>query len=130
MHTDHAKLFNRNNLENFYHFMRHEMEYKPSTIAEKLRRLKKAMDFLDHLNFKDIKQHQHSLKYKNLLTFTSWINLLSKHIALQRQERGRMLDSEVAHTISPLPFLDNEEVKRKVAIAKKISEQVFSTLVT
>ena len=86
------------------------------------------MDFLDHLNFEDIKQHQHSLQYKNLLT--SWINLLSKHIALQRQERGRMLDSEVAHTISPLTFLDNEEVKRKVAIAKKISEQVFSTLVT
>lgn len=90
------------------------MEYKPSTIAEKLRRLKKAMDFLDHQNFEDIK-HQHIVQYRNLLT--SWINSLSKDIAIQRQERGIKLDSEVAHTISPYPFLNNDAVKRKVAIS-------------
>ena len=125
-HTDQKKLFNRKCLKEFYHHMKNELNYKPSTLAEKLRRLRKAVDFVAHENFTDAKIHQTSLQYKTLLT--SWINSLSKPIALQRQKRGIKLNSEVAHTTSPNLFLMDKEVKRKVSMAtEKIRAGGFDT---
>lgn len=113
--NDENKLFNYTNLEQYYHLMKEELQYQPSTIAEKLRRLKQAISFVAHQHFHDIKYHQKSTQYKDLLS--TWINSLRKLIALQRQKRGIRLDSEVANTPSPNHCLENEEVKTKVSIA-------------
>ena len=114
---DGNKLFSYKHLEKYYHLsiMKDELQYQPSTIAEKLRRLKQAISFVAHQLFNDIKYHQKLTQYKYLLS--TWIDSLRKLIALQRQERGIRLDSEVANTPSLIHCLENEEAKMKVAIA-------------
>ena len=114
---DENKLFNHKNLEKFYHHMKEQLQYQPSTIAEKLRRLKQAINFVAHQHFTDINIHQSSAQYKDLLS--TWINSLGKPIALQRQKRGIKLDSEVAHTPSPNHILEDKEAKEKVQIASE-----------
>ena len=47
--------------------MKNELNYKPSTLAEKLRRLRKAVHSMAHENFTDAKIHQTSLQYKTML---------------------------------------------------------------
>ena len=110
------KLFNHKYLEHFYHSMKKELQYAPSTIAEKLKRLKKAMEFVAHQQFSDITLHQTATRYKDLLNV--WINSLSKLIALHQQRSGIHLSNEVAQTSSPDKYLENKEVRQKVANAQ------------
>ena len=117
LNNSYSKLFSRKSLEEFYDLMKTELSYKPSTIAEKFRRLRKAIDFIIYENLEDSKLAQRGLQYKELLN--SWINSLSKQIKQQRHERGIMIDNEVAHTISPKEFLKSSKVKKKVSVSKE-----------
>ena len=68
--------------------MKNQFNYKPSTITEKLRRVRKAMQFImyNKEDDKDEKFYMKAVQYKDLLT--SWINSMAKPTALQRQARG------------------------------------------
>ena len=75
------KLFNHKNVEQFYHCMKEQLQYQPSTIAEKLRRLKRAIEVVAHQQFTDISIQQTATQYKDLSN--TWINSLGKLQALQ-----------------------------------------------
>ena len=97
--------------------MKEQLQYQPSTIAKKLRRLKQAINFVAHQHFTDIDIHQSSAQYKDLLS--TWINSLGKPIAFQWHKREIKLDSQVAHTRSPNNILEHKEAKEKVEIARE-----------
>lgn len=129
MHNNsYLKMFDRKSLEEFYHLMKTELGYKLLTMAEKFRRVRKAIEFIIYENFGDAKlcMAQKGIQYKELLN--TWIDFFSKQIKQQRQERG-MIDNEVAHTISPKYFLKCSEVKMKVCNQKKTSAEDYRTIV-
>jgi len=47
-HTQVDMLFNQKTLEQFYYSIKNQMKYEPSMIAENLRRLRIAIQFLMH----------------------------------------------------------------------------------
>lgn len=120
-------LMNRKNLENFYHILKDEKQYKPTTIAEKLRRLKMAIQFILHeldTNCKDnVDVYLKGSRLIDLLT--QWTKSLSKAIAVQRQQHGLKMSDKVTDTADPYEFLENTEVLRKVTIAKQNLQTSF-----
>ena len=105
---------------------KNQLSYKPSTIAEKLRRLRRAIGFIVDQNFGNAEVAQVGLQYRELLSF--WINSLSRQISLQRHKRDIKIENEIAHTTNPKHFLRSEEVKLKLLYAKEnISKGVYNT---
>ena len=124
--NSYRQIMNHQNLEAFYQLMNHQLRYKPSTIAEKLHRLRRAIQFIVDQNFGNAEVAQEGLQYRELLS--SCINSLSKQISLQRHERGIKMENEIVHTTNPKHFLKSEEVKLKLSYAKEnISKGVYNT---
>ena len=85
-------LFNIANLRSFLHFITHEKNYKPTTITEKIRRLKLAIQYIMS-NSKD-----HCNRGNRLLKLlTMWCQSLSQDVTAQRKESTKYADTPYKH---------------------------------
>ena len=94
-------------------------EYKPTTIAEKLR-IKMAIQFLVHQSDSTPEGEALYIRYQKLLdTLTSWCHSLGKSIAIQRQEHSTKVVEEIPFTEEPDDLFDNEDVNVRLQQAIK-----------
>ena len=101
-------LLNQNQLERYYHYLRITNKFKPTTNAEKLRRIKMAIKFILHNN--EMNQELYIKGSRTIDNLSQWIHSLSKQISIQRQQHGIKVIKEIPSTADPLKFLNNEEV--------------------
>lgn len=104
-------LLNQKNLERFYHFLKTSKKYKPTTNAEKLRRLKMAIRFAMH-NEEDQELYIKGCRYIDLIK--QWVYSLSKSISLQRQRHSLNIIQKLPSVNNPLNFLENPLVNLKI----------------
>ena len=98
-------------LEQYYHFLQVTNNFKPTTNAEKLRRIKMAIRFILH-NGTD--QEIYIKGCRIIDTLSQWIHSLSKHISLQRQQHGIRVINELPTIAHPFNFLNDEEVSIRI----------------
>jgi len=109
--SDIEKLFNKSNLENFFHKLLKERQYKPTTISEKIRRMKLAIKFIIHAEDSTLTNKELFIKGNRLLELlTQWCLSLSKAIALQRQQYSLTMSENIPLLLDPHEFLENEKV--------------------
>ena len=76
-------ILEKNNLESYIHHIKTTKKYKPTTVAEKIRRLKLAIEYIMALYRND----DYITKGKVMLTLlTTWCHSLSQDISRQRME--------------------------------------------
>ena len=76
-------IFEQNNVESYIHHIKTTKNYKPTTVAEKIRRLKLAIEYIMVLYSSDT----YVTKGKVMLTLlTTWCHSLSQDISRQRME--------------------------------------------
>ena len=86
-------LFNETNLRAFFHHIK-EM-FKPTTITEKLRRLKLAVQYTMDSN----KSKDHYCRGSSVLVLmTNWCHLLSQDVATQRKRHTKCVDTHDEHS--------------------------------
>ena len=86
------RLCNRTNLEVFLHYIKAEKAYKPTTVTEKLRRLKLAIRYIMD------KSKDHDSTGDSLLQLlTQWCHSLSQDVTIQRKEITKYADSQSEH---------------------------------
>ena len=107
----HQHLFSAKLLEEYYHFLRVNNKFKPTTNAEKLRRLKMAIKFILH-NGTD--QQIYIKGCRVIDTLSQWIHSLSKRISLQRQQHGIKVINELSAISHPFKFLEDEELSIRI----------------
>ena len=105
-------LLNQQNLEQYYHFLRTKKQFKPTTNAEKLRRIKLAIRFTMHTQEDDQVLYVKACRYLDLIK--QWVYSLSKSISLQRQRHSLNIIQELPSVGNPLNFLENPTVNLKV----------------
>ena len=91
--------------------------YQPTTITEKLRRLKMAIDFLNHTQDDD---DMYMKATRTLETLSRWIKALSKAIGKQRQEHGMRVRNTLENnepTKAVSEFLNNVNLQAKIDCA-------------
>ena len=109
--SDVDKLFNKTNLEKFFHYLITERAYKPTTIAEKIRRLKMAIKYVIHTEDSVMKNQELFIRGSILIELMSqWGRSLSKPIALQRQQHSLRMTHKLPLIIDANEFLENEKV--------------------
>ena len=112
--SDVDKLFNKTNLEKFFHTLITERGYKPTTIAEKIRRLKLAIKYVIHTEDSMMKNQDLYIRGSMLLEVMSqWCHSLSKAIALQRQQHSLKMIQKLPLVVDAQEFLENEKVLAK-----------------
>ena len=111
-------------MESYYHHLKHINRYKPTTNAEKLRRLKLAINFVLHDNSKE-DQELYIKGCRLLDLLRQWVHSLSKSIAIQRQEHSQKVVKELPSICSPQDFLDNPTVTKRVKKAMKSLKTTF-----
>ena len=105
------RLFNKSNLEGFFHTLITEREYKPTTITEKIRRLKMAIKYVMHTEDSLMKNQELFIRGSILLELMSqWSHSLAKAIALQRQQHSLKVIEELLLIVDPHEFLENQKV--------------------
>lgn len=105
------KLFNKTNLENFFHYLITEKAYKPTTIAEKIRRLKMAIKYVIHAEDSMMQNQELFIRGSILIELMNqWGHSLSKPIALQRQQHSLRMAEKIPLVIDADEFLKNEQV--------------------
>ena len=104
-------LLNQKNLERYYHFLKTNKQYKPTTNAEKLRRIKLAIKFIMHMQDNQA-LYVKGCRYLDLIK--QWVYSLSKSISLQRQSHSLSIIQELPSVGNPLIFLENPTVNLKV----------------
>jgi len=110
-YSDIEKLFNKSNLENFFQKLLKERQYKPTTISEKIRRMKLAIKYIIHAEDSMLKNKELFIKGNRLLELlTQWCLSLSKAIALQRQQYSLTMSENIPLLLDPHEFLENEKV--------------------
>ena len=80
-------LFEKTNLKSFLHHSKTKKNYKPTTLTEKIRRLKLAIEYTMQLN-KD-KDHYTSRGNYLLKILTEWCHSLSQDVTKQRKETSK-----------------------------------------
>ena len=107
-----ATLFNKSNLERFCYILINERGYKPTTITEKIRRLKMAIKYVIHTEDSMMKDQDLFIRGSMLLELLSqWGHSLSKAVALQRQQHSLRVIQKLPLTVDPHEFLENEKVR-------------------
>ena len=107
-------LLNKTNLEGFIHILATERRYKPTTIAEKIRRLKMGIKYLIHAEDSMMKNQDLFIRGSLLLELLSqWCYSLKKPIALQRQQHSLKMIQSLPLIVDPHEFLENEKVLDK-----------------
>ena len=87
-------LFNITNLESFLCHIKTSKKYKATTMTEKLRRLKLAIQYIMQLN--NGKDHTYSSRGSSLLKLlTEWCHSLSKDVTKQRNETTKYVDTQL-----------------------------------
>ena len=113
--SDSEKIFNKINLENFFHKLTTERGYKPTTIAEKIRRIKMAIKYLIHKDDYTMKNQDLYIRGNMLLELMSnWGHSLYKPIALQRQQHSLKMMNKLPLVLDPDEFLENENVCKMI----------------
>ena len=107
------KLTNMETLESFLLNMKDVRHYKPTTRAEKLRRIKLAIQFM--MRGKDDQQYQKGRRV--LDSISEWSSGLSRDIAVQRQQHALEMRRKLEQIEDPNEFLENEEVKSTTCVA-------------
>ena len=116
--TDMDKLFDKRNLERFCHTLMTERGYKPTTIAEKIRRLKMAVKFIIHTQDATIVNQELYIRGSMLIEImTQWCHSLSKAIALQRQQHSLRVIQKLPLINDPHEFLENDKVTKHLNVA-------------
>ena len=105
-------LLNPTLLEQYYHHLKATNKYKPTTNAEKLRRIKMAIKFILHEN--QLNQEMYIKGCRIIDNLSQWIHSLSKHISLQRQQHGIRVINQLPSTADPFKFLEDEEVHIRI----------------
>ena len=104
-------LINKPNLERFIHYLVTQRGYKPTTIAEKIRRMKMAIKYVTHAEDSMITNRNLFMRGSLLLEVLSqWGHSLSKAIALQRQQHSLKTIQSLPLIVDPQEFLENEKV--------------------
>ena len=110
-HSDIDKLFNKSNLESFFRKLLTERHYKPTTISEKIRRMKLAIKYIIHAEDSMLANKELFIKGSRLLELlTQWCLSLSKAIALQRQQHSLTTAEHIPMLLDPQEFLENDKV--------------------
>jgi len=105
------KLFNKTNLEKFFHHLINDKAYKPTTIAEKIRRLKLAIKYVIHAEDSMMQNQELFIRGSILIELLNqWGHSLSKPIALQRQQYCLKMAEKLPLVIVADEFLANEQV--------------------
>ena len=107
-----AILLNLKVIEKYYHHLKTAHKFKPTTSAEKLRRLKMAIKYIIHANQTDQQMYIRGCQIVD--TLSQWIHSLSKQISLQRQQHGVRVVNDLPTTTDPLKFTQNEEVHMRI----------------
>lgn len=103
-------LFNKSNLERFFHILITDKGYKPTT-TEKIRRLKLAIKYVIHTEDSMMKNQDLFIRGSMLLELLSqWCHSLSKAVALQRQQHSLRVIQMLPLIDDPHEFLENEKV--------------------
>ena len=109
--SDIDTLFNRSNLEHFFQKLLTERHYKPTTISEKIRRIKQAIKYVIHAEDSMLANQELFIKGSRLLDIlTQWCLSLSKAIALQRQQYSLTVSDNIPLLLDPQEFLEDEKV--------------------
>ena len=108
---DSKKLLDIKNLETFVVLMTDDKQYKATTRAEKLRRIKLAIKFI-------MRQEESPELYyraKRVIDeIDEWCHGLGKQIALQRQEYALVLRKELPEIIDPNEFMEHDKVHKQI----------------
>ena len=83
------RLFNVTDLKSFLHHIAVEKNYKPTTITEKIRRLKLAIQYV-----MDNNQEHNNRGNSRLKLLTRWCQLLSQDVTAQRKQNAAYADSQ------------------------------------
>ena len=105
--SDYNKLLDIQQLENFVEVMTNQKEYRPTTRAEKLRRIKLAIKFVIRRN------DNRELYYRGKRTIDEldeWCHGLGKQIAVQRQEHALVMHRTLPRIVDPNEFLEHDLV--------------------
>lgn len=116
-------IMDRKSLENYYNHLKVQRKYKPTTTAEKLRRLGMAIGFVIHENANNQKLYIRGSQLREMIKL--WIKSLSKSIAMQRHKHSMVVIKKLPHTSNPITFLDNSEVIKQVQECKESLKTSF-----
>ena len=107
-----STIMNRKALEEYYNHIKGRRRYKPTTTAEKLRRLSMAIGFVIHENA----DHQHVYIRGSQLrdTIKQWVKSLAKNIAIQRQKHSMVVIKKLPNTRNPITFLERSDIINEV----------------
>ena len=105
LESDYTKLLDIRKVENFVEAI--SLEYKPTTRAEKLRRIKLAIKYIIRQN------DDNDLYYRGKRTVDNIDEMchgLAKQIAIQRHEYALVMRKQLPQIIDPNEFLENDQV--------------------
>ena len=99
------------NLEKFFQTLLNEKHYKPTTISEKIRRMKLAIKYIIHAEDSMFANKDLFIEGSRLLEIlTQWCLSLSKAIALQRQQHSLTTAERIPLVLDPHEFLESKKV--------------------
>jgi len=101
------KLLNIKQLESFMKKMKDQKEYKATTMAEKLRRIRLAIKYMTR--GKDDQLYNRGTRVVDLIN--EWSHGLGKDIAIQRQQHALFMRQKIQKIIDLNEFLENDKVR-------------------
>lgn len=105
--TDTSKLLSLRHLECFKKYMKDVKRYKPTTVTEKLRRIKLAIKYAT----RDVEDQDLYYRANRVIdAVNEWCHALGKDIGLQRREHGIVLREKLPQMLDPNEFLDDYRV--------------------
>jgi len=111
-------LLNVHHLEVYFQHLRKDKQFKPTTLAEKLRRIKTATQFIVNEEDHELKNDALYIRGSRIIEkINKWIASLSKMIGKQRQQHGLKVCDEIASAPARLPQFLSKEVFDKVQVA-------------
>ena len=113
--TDTELLLSRKALETYFVHLKSSQGYQPTIIAEKLRQMKKDIEFTIHEADNTPEGDALYIRARKLLdTLKGWGHSLGKSIVIQQQQYSGKVVEELRLIEEPGSFLDNKEVSEKL----------------
>ena len=109
-------------LEKFMIVMQEELVFKPSTVAEKLRRIRLAISFI--IRQKDDATYTKGKRIIDLVE--EWGRGLGKDISIQKKERALMVRQLLHQLEDPNEFLEHDKVCLRVFYSLSLSNVCFT----
>ena len=135
-HTSHSStsnyydiLLNTSNLYNYINHLQNNKQFTASTVSEKLRRLRQAIEFVESRE-NSLKLDQKLLSRCQLITsiLVKWGKSLHKDISKQRRKQQTISQQQVKAAHNPNEFLENPAIEASVQqiITKAESSEISS----